>query len=309
MNNDFKKFIEFYFENVSNAQIDIETGVKIFLTHVRANKTPATYKFYMVHLSYIETWILSKGIYYFNQVNNEILDQYVFYEKNTKHNTNNTINKRIGALKTCSQYLASIGSLQEPIKYEKLKIIKKDIDIIPDEVISEILNLICDYPVRNKLIIYLIITTGIRRTELCHILRRNIDIKNHRIYLEHTKTNSPRYIYTSELVENLLKNRLKESSSIYLLSNNNEPLSTSTIDSLFMRIKKGLTTDIVVSPHKFRHTFATNVLKNNGGNIEQVRLLLGHSDYSMTKRYLHLIESDLMEASIKFNPLANLKNK
>ena len=58
------------------------------------------------------------------------------------------------------------------------------------------------------------------------------------------------------------------------------------------------------SPHILRHTYATSILEC--GDIETVRLLLGHESYEMTKRYLHIKDKKLMNTSINYNPLANL---
>jgi integrase/recombinase XerD len=54
-------------------------------------------------------------------------------------------------------------------------------------------------------------------------------------------------------------------------------------------------------PHKLRHTFATNYLRN-GGNLEQLRLILGHRDISTTQRYLLLLPEDLSNAHLEVSP-------
>lgn len=48
-----------------------------------------------------------------------------------------------------------------------------------------------------------------------------------------------------------------------------------------------------ILPHKWRHTFATRFLRN-GGDIETLRLLLGHTNLSTTQMYLHLAKDDLI---------------
>jgi len=47
-----------------------------------------------------------------------------------------------------------------------------------------------------------------------------------------------------------------------------------------------------ITPHKWRHTFATNFL-NRGGNLETLRLLLGHANLKTTQKYLHLSKGDI----------------
>ena len=60
-----------------------------------------------------------------------------------------------------------------------------------------------------------------------------------------------------------------------------------------------------LGPHMFRHTFATRMLAA-GASMEHVRLLMGHSDYTVLRNYLHLVERDLQETVQKFNPLNRL---
>lgn len=47
-------------------------------------------------------------------------------------------------------------------------------------------------------------------------------------------------------------------------------------------------------PHKWRHTFATTFIKN-GGDLETLRLLLGHTNLKTTQKYLHLSKGDIVE--------------
>lgn len=56
-----------------------------------------------------------------------------------------------------------------------------------------------------------------------------------------------------------------------------------------------------VHPHRFRHTFAINFLKNGGNQISLMRAL-GHTDLTMTKHYVHFAEADLEEQWRRFSP-------
>lgn len=49
-----------------------------------------------------------------------------------------------------------------------------------------------------------------------------------------------------------------------------------------------------ITPHKWRHTFATTFIKN-GGDLEILRLLLGHSNLKTTQKYLHLSRNDIVD--------------
>jgi integrase/recombinase XerD len=63
-----------------------------------------------------------------------------------------------------------------------------------------------------------------------------------------------------------------------------------------------------LGPHTFRRTFATWSLRS-GIDLEQLRQLMGHSDYSVLRQYLALVEADLKQAHQQHSPLNNLRNR
>jgi site-specific recombinase XerD len=104
-----------------------------------------------------------------------------------------------------------------------------------------------------------------RRVPLSGRLRREIDC------------------YLNRFREEAATNRL-------LIKGEGEPVAMMTVEYLLRRIK--LRVGFNVHAHGFRHTFATEYLRN-GGDIERLRRILGHSSYVMVMRYLHLDKGDL----------------
>lgn len=306
--NDFEQFVSSYFTHKKENDISINIGVELFLSHVEANKSPSTYVYYKKALEYICDFFVINHINYFNQINASILDSYVLYERN-RGCCNNTINKRIGAIKTCSSYLANkLNILNDSIQYDKLKVKEKEIQILTNEELTQVYNYLDKLSLRDHIIVLLIMQTGIRRTECSNILRKYTYVDENKIYLFHTKTNQPRYIFFDDETANLIRQLLKQNNSRYLFSLDDNPLSPNVISHIFIKIKKDLGIKKSISPHKFRHTFATTILSNNGGNMEDVRILLGHSSYDMTKKYLHMLPDHIKRTSLAFNPVSAIKS-
>ncbi len=67
-------------------------------------------------------------------------------------------------------------------------------------------------------------------------------------------------------------------------------LSVDNVQSICFRMEKKLDLKYTIRPHKWRHTFATRFLMR-GGDLETLRLILGHSSIKTTQRYLHLDNS------------------
>lgn len=76
-----------------------------------------------------------------------------------------------------------------------------------------------------------------------------------------------------------------------------------TVSSMLTKLKKDLDIDIL-SSHKFRHLYATQLLKN-GADIFTVKELLGHKDLKITQRYLDFTNDEIKKNNFKYNPLNN----
>jgi site-specific recombinase XerD len=93
-----------------------------------------------------------------------------------------------------------------------------------------------------------------------------------------------------EIDRYMSRHRVESQTSRLLIRIDGEPVRKVTIGYLLKRIK--LRVGFKVHAHKFRHTFATEYLRN-GGDIERLRRILGHTSYVMVMRYLHLDKGDL----------------
>ncbi|MGD9909801.1 MAG: tyrosine-type recombinase/integrase [Candidatus Izemoplasmatales bacterium] len=119
-----------------------------------------------------------------------------------------------------------------------------------------------------------------------------------RILITQTKTHKNRYLYLSEKTLEILEDYLSlrpQSNSEYLLINHryiDDAITNRKIDHMLEKIKKDLQIPkkVSISPHKFRHTYATIAL-NNGADLVHVQKLLGHTTLRETQKYTHKSES------------------
>ena len=74
---------------------------------------------------------------------------------------------------------------------------------------------------------------------------------------------------------------------------------------MLLKLKRDLKIDIL-SSHKFRHLYATQLLRN-GADIYSVKELLGHSNLRTTQKYIDFTNEEIKQNNFKFNPLNNLK--
>jgi integrase/recombinase XerC len=152
---------------------------------------------------------------------------------------------------------------------------------------------------RDKMIITLFYATGIRRTELIHILLSDLDLNKGTLKVL-GKRNKERIVPFGENVINMLKEYLKKRDEF--LTENSSELRNNT-HSLFVTSKglpvyPRLVYNIVhkylsliasnskLSPHVLRHTFATHML-DDGADLNAIKEILGHSSLAATQVYTH----------------------
>ncbi len=144
---------------------------------------------------------------------------------------------------------------------------------------------------RDKLIIDLLYQTGIRRSELTHLMQSDVDLYGLTIKVL-GKRNKERIIPISlQLKRNLelyfnVKQEQQLSSLCLFVDLKNKNLSESRVYIIVKKYLSFVSTNKKKSPHVLRHTFATHLL-NNGADINAVKNLLGHANLSATQIYTH----------------------
>lgn len=219
--------------------------------------------------------------------------------------SNKSINRKISSLKSYYKFLLKIKQIEfNPLtKHKSLKVPKKvQIPFSEKELstISAIEILDNDFEsIRNKLIIELFYTTGIRRAELINLKINNVD-KYTKTLKVLGKRNKERIIPLLECTINLIdiyiieRNSLEDiqNPDVLILSKKGKILSETFVYRMINSYFSTVSEKIKKSPHVLRHTFATHLL-NNGADLNSVKELLGHASLSSTQIYTHSSLSEL----------------
>ena len=166
---------------------------------------------------------------------------------------------------------------------------------------------------RDKLIIMVLLDTGVRVSELCRIKFEDINLEEKSILIkpyETGKKSRGRTVYLGNETMNLLWKLYAENNNPanFLFSDSrsqkdNKPLNRNSIAQLLKYIGDKANVKHC-GAHRFRHTFAIQYLRN-GGDIYTLKRLIGHKSFYMVQRYLQLSEADSKSAHKKASPVDN----
>jgi integrase/recombinase XerC len=229
-----------------------------------------------------------------------------------------SVNRKIASLKAFYKFLLKTKQIEvSPLtKHKALKTPKKiQIPFSEKEmeaVLDGMQNPIGFEALRDKLIIDLFYTTGMRRTELLHLKISNINLSNKTIKVL-GKRNKERILPLLPVICSLLERYLLERAEIQneakvdyvFLSKKGVKLSESFVYRLINSYFSTVSEKVKTSPHILRHTFATHLL-NHGADLNSVKELLGHSSLASTQVYIHNSLSELKKVYKEAHP-RNLK--
>jgi integrase/recombinase XerC len=229
-----------------------------------------------VHYPQIRSWIVS------------LVDQKI---------SNRTVNRKVSSLKSFYKFLQKSEQLKiNPLsKHKALKVGKKVQIPFTLKEINSVINTIDEEEdftaIRNKLIVEVFYSTGIRRAELINIKEKDISFSDGTIKVL-GKRNKERFVPLLQSVVSTLEKYLKLKSSLskgleelFITDKGNkiyETLVYRVINSYFSNVSS----KVKKSPHILRHSFATHLL-NEGADLNSVKELLGHSSLASTQVYTH----------------------
>ena len=229
--------------------------------------------------------------------------------------SNRSINRKISSIKAYFKFLIKVQDLElSPLsKHRSLKVRKKIQIPFSEDEIESVLSF--DYEInfitiRNKLIIELLYSTGIRRSELINLKLHDIDLNQSQIKVL-GKRNRERYVPLLKNVQDTIALYLslrKKLNSIvnneyFILTNKGKKIYSNLVYRVVNNYFENVSSKVKRSPHILRHSFATHLL-NNGADLNSVKELLGHSSLASTQIYTHNNISELKKIYNKSHPRA-----
>jgi len=199
-----------------------------------------------------------------------------------------------------------INAIQKPKKWSR---IPKFLDFKEIELLLAAPDVNSPYGMRDKVILEVLYSTGVRVSELVNSTINNIDLKRGVVKVIGKGRKDrfvPLYTGLSDIIEDYLKIRsfyfVKGKDNGYLfLNKNGGKLSRVSFWNIIKKYCAAAGIKKNVSPHSLRHSFATHLL-TNGADLRTIQIFLGHADISTTEVYTHVNDDKKREVLMNSHP-------
>jgi len=228
--------------------------------------------------------------------------------------SNVSVNRKMASLKAFYKFLLKIKQIEVSpmLKHKALKTPKIVQIPFSEKEVSDLMfgveSPIGFEEVRDKLIVDLFYTTGMRRAELIGLMFKNVDLSSGVVKVL-GKRSKERIVPLLPIVTDQINLYLKErerldrivDSEYFFISEKGLKLSESFVYRLINCYFSRVSEKVKKSPHVLRHTFATHLL-NNGADLNSVKELLGHSSLASTQVYTHNSLAELKKVYSEAHP-------
>lgn len=256
-----------------------------------------------------------------SNLDKERLNSYLLYLHRTYKQK--TVKRKIASVKALFHYFEE-EEIIEINPFHKVKTrFKEEIvlpKIIPRNIIEQLLNHL--YKERNTkeysewhrkiilrdiAIVETLFSTGLRISELCHLQNKYVDLKNGVLCIQ-GKGGKERYIQigNSDVLSmlNIYKNCFEEEirkAGYFFVNRYGNPLSEQSARRMIHKYADAIQADINITPHMFRHSFATYLMEEDV-NIRYIQKMLGHSSITTTQIYTYVTTEKEKEILQKRHP-------
>lgn len=259
---------------------------------LRRNST-STIEYYTIALDKFHEFI---GDLTTDDLTLELYKAYTLYLLNDTGLKSTSVNSYLRAVKAFYNYLIFEEII--PDISRRLKLVKQDKSVIMPLSDREAEKLLAScscfgsLELRNKCIVVLMLDSGLRLGEVIRLKISDVDVENS-FLLVNGKGSKQRIVpigtecaaLITAYIENF-RSYARSSAPLFVSKYGDRPVTTNTVHCFFEDLKHE-TGILRLYPHLLRHTFATMYIYD-GGNLETLRCILGHSTIAITQIYLHL---------------------
>ena len=290
-----------------------------FKEHLKVlNRSPATIKSYIYNLEHFLYSIKETDM---KKVTKSMIESYIagLYDYRTidaKPYKTSTLCIKIRSVKRFFEYLEKANIIFiDPT--ETIKEPKKEMGLIKDVLTPKEANRILDQPnlgtllgIRDRAILELFYSTGIRKEELCLLTIYDADLQGRMLRVK-GKGQKDRVVPMGRHAVRFMREYIAKVRPWYTKKNRSNrnllvdiyghPIRKQTVSVMVRKYAKAAKIKRAVSPHLFRHSFASSLIKN-GADITAVQKMLGHAYPGTTEIYIRSLGLDIKKVHKKTHP-------
>ncbi len=291
-----------------------------FKKHLKVlNRSPATVRLYTIHVSHFLDKIDGHEVrsITLNHIESWVSDLFDYRGEEGKPYKTSTIASKVRAIKRFFEYLEKENYVFiNPTEHVKQPKIEKC--LVNQILTAKEANKILDQPnlgtltgIRDRTVLEVFYSTGIRRNELCRLTIYDADLKGGMVRINNGKGQKDRVVPMGKHAVKFLKEYIAKvrpkftknnrSNRNLFVDSHGKPLSAQVTSNIVKRNARAAKIKKQATPHTFRHTFATSLIKNNA-DIRAVQKMMGHKDIRTTQEYARIFISDVKKAHRKSHP-------
>lgn len=298
---------------------NLQTVINHYLDYCQYQKRldVKTLKAYRIDLKQFMSHINSKAL---NDITSDTIESFIS-ELHKKYKPR-TAKRKIASVKALFHYLdykeyISINPFTKiQVKFREPMILPRTIplhiiEILLKSVYSERTEAKTTYQKKNALrdaaVMEILFATGIRISELCSLKKQNVNLTENNILIYGKGSKERRLQIGNQDVVNILSEYYREYQKeiaqccYFFVNQSGRPLSDQAVRRMLVKYSSLAKIDLHITPHMFRHTFATALLEADV-DIRYIQEMLGHSSINVTEIYTHVTLSKQMDILSKKHP-------
>lgn len=287
----------------------MQLAIQDFLTYIASEKglSRNTLEAYGRDITVFYEFLLPLSINGWKAVKQENIIEFISLRRSQRYATA-SLSRLIVAIKVFFRFMKREGVIDENVAFHLET--PKLWQVIPEVLAPEELQKILDQPdittlmgARDRAILELLYSSGLRVSELCQLKINEVD--DDYVRVRKGKGGKERIVpvgsHAIHAIDRYLGLRPDSSDENLFISHRGKLLSRDTVWKLVKNYAKQAGIVKEISPHTFRHTCATDLLRN-GADLRIIQDILGHADISSTQRYAHVHCDELQLAFQSFHP-------